>query len=192
MQEVILAQTLSRAAPGLVADTLIDVALVAALVVSAVTDLHNRTIYNAVTYPCFVGGVLLNALSGGVAAAFDAILACAVALLIVGPLVWARAMGAGDLKLLLAVAALGRTRFFLWSLGYTAIAGGLLAVISVTLRGRWRHTAGRLVRLCTRPRHFAREEVQARRFEDYLPYGVAIAAGTGYALCHKWLGTLGR
>jgi prepilin peptidase CpaA len=136
--------------------------LAVALAISVVTDLRQRRILNAVTYPA-----LLLAAGGAVWLGGAALLGKALlgALICAGPLLIAMGrgwMGAGDVKLM-AVAGLvaGATRG--WPLPLTllfdvAIAGGLQALL-------W--MAAARVRRQEAPRH--------------VPYAVAIAAGAAWA-----------
>lgn len=138
------------------------VTLAAALAVSVVTDLRRRLILNAVTYPALlvVAGCFLSL--GGL----QLLLASALgALVCAGPfaLMMLRGwMGAGDVKLMAVAGAVSGAAagwpFSLAVLLSVAVAGGAQAVlwmIAARIRGQ------------ERPR--------------YVPYGVAIAAGTGWA-----------
>lgn len=135
------------------------VVLLAALLVSVVTDLRRRLILNLVTYPalavvsaCFLwlGGwpLLLQSAIGA--------LVCAVPL---GLAMWRGFMGAGDVKLIalsgaVAGAAAGWP-FSLTILLYVAIAGGVQAAL-------W----------------LAAARIRGAEKPKYVPYGVSIAAGT--------------
>jgi prepilin peptidase CpaA len=137
--------------------------LLCALAVSVVTDVRRRRILNAVTYPAmlicaasvvWLGGFPLLAQSG------LGVLICA------GPLAAASFrgwIGPGDVKLMAVVGivsgAMGGWRFSLTTLFWVTIAGGLqsaLWLVAAKVRGQERPRA--------------------------VPYGVAIAAGTLWAL----------
>ena len=136
--------------------------LALALLVSSVTDLRHRRILNAVTYPALliVATCLLSL--GGITLLLRSLLG---ALLCAAPLAlaaWRGWMGAGDVKLMalagLVSGAAAGWPFSLAVLLDVAGAGGILA-LSWMLAAK---AAGR-----PRPRS--------------VPYGVAIAAGTGWA-----------
>jgi prepilin peptidase CpaA len=132
------------------------------LLVSVVTDLRKRLILNVVTYPALliVAGCFLWL--GGWRLLLDSALG---ALVCAGPfaLMMLRGwMGAGDVKLMAVAGAVSGAAagwpFSLAVLLYVAVAGGvqsLLWMVAAKARGE------------ARPK--------------YVPYGVAIAAGTGWA-----------
>jgi len=134
-------------------------ALAVALAVSVATDLRNRRILNAVTYPALavVAGCVLWL--GGLPLLLQAVLgalACAAPLAFA---MWRGWMGAGDVKLM-ALAGLVAAAAAGWPLAvtvllYVAIAGGAQALL-------WAAIAR--ARGLERPRT--------------IPYALAIAAGT--------------
>jgi len=135
-----------------------------ALAVSVVTDLRERRILNAVTYPALLLAVVAAAWTGLVGQALLGALICA------GPLaaaMWRGWMGAGDVKLMavtgLLAGAAGGWPLCLAVLFDVAVAGGVLALAFIC--------AAR-IRRQPPPRH--------------VPYAVAIAAGAAWAL---WAGT---
>ena len=130
-------------------------ALCVALAVSVATDLRCRLILDVVTLPVLALVLGIYARQGGTSALTDSILGLAVC---AGPFFVAafpRWMGWGDAKLMAVVgAALGWPLAFM-ALLYVSIAGGaqaLLWIVFAKLRGR------------EKPK--------------YVPYAVAIAAGT--------------
>ena len=147
--------------------------------VAAVSDLRTRTIPNRWTLSALGVGLLLAGVSGLkplLLAAAGAGLAAAVFV----PLWALRALGAGDVKLLMAMGALLGPRGLVVGLLWTALAGGALAVYAAAQRGALlamvKDTGAlalHLVTLGTRGR---------RRTLDTLgtlmvPYGIAIAIG---------------
>jgi len=95
------------------------------------------------------------------------------------PFCLAGAVGGGDLKLMAAVGAILGTRLAGWALYYTVLSGGVLAIVYLLWTGQ---LLAYLMRLC---RWFA-----GRREADHdglakrptLPFGLAIAAGTIWAI----------
>jgi Flp pilus assembly protein protease CpaA len=132
------------------------------LTVSVLTDLRDRRILNAVTYPAFLSIAACIAWLGGTSLLAHALLG---ALLCATPLALAMSrgwIGAGDVKLIslagLVAGAAAGWPFALTLLLDTAIAGGLQALLWIAIaRARSQQS----------PRH--------------VPYGVAIAAGTAWA-----------
>jgi len=95
---------------------------------ASVCDLRTRRIPNGLTLTAVVLGLLWHGLSGGergLSAIWLAGLGVAALTL---PLWLARALGAGDVKLLGAVGALMGPGFLLWTLLGTIFAGGLMAL----------------------------------------------------------------
>jgi len=130
-----------------------------ALAISVVTDLRSRLIYNVITLPALALELLLVWLSAGLVTVGDAgvgVLICA------GPFALSAifgAMGMGDVKLMAVVGvvagAAGGWTGALKVLTYIAVAGGVQVAV------QWIFAA---LRKTERPK--------------YIPYGVAIAAGT--------------
>src|SRR3989441_2587910 len=136
--------------------------LALALVVSSVTDLRQRRIPNAVTYPAMLIVTACLVWLGGLSLLLESILGALVCVAPLALAMWRGWMGAGDVKLMaiagLVSGAAAGWPFSLVVLLDVAIAGGVLA-LSWMLAAR---AGGQ-----TRPRS--------------VPYGVAIAAGTAWA-----------
>jgi len=157
------------------APVLLVLLLAAGLGTSLVTDLRSRLILDVVTLPMLGLGLAIR----GALVGWDGPLGLASGLLGAGVglgafLVpaWRGGIGMGDVKLAGAVGAvLGVERIFA-ALLWIAVAGGLFAFAVVALRGRVRSTLRGIARtILLRPPVQATERI-------YLPYGVAIVAGT--------------
>ena len=154
-----------------------DFVLAVFALVVMVTDFRWRRIPNVVTYPTMLLGLVLAALqrfpgeirmpfgdtpgSGGF---LDHLLALVAALAVLYPLFSARAMKAGDVKLLMTVGALKGLLFLFWSFVYGALIGGVVALAYI---GVQRLARGRKLR-----------DV----LQTFIPYGVSLAAGSLIAL----------
>ena len=140
-------------------------ALFLALAIGVVTDLRSRLIYNAVTLPALALVLIGFTWAGGSEALIDCLIGlavCAVPLLLASLRGW---IGMGDVKLMALAGAAAGWPGSLAVLVYVSIAGGLQSVlwlVAARLRGQ------------ERPK--------------YVPYGVAIAAGTVAAFF--WAGRL--
>lgn len=152
------------------------------VVTAAVYDLRRQKIPNLLTYPTMAMGLGCHAAFGGLdGLLFSAAgLATGLGLLMVPYLKgW---MGAGDTKLMGAVGAiLGAKGAFTAGL-FTAVAGGLYAVVLLSIHWRWglaflaaQADRLRLLALPIQPVPVSGDENAAR---PRLCYGVAIAAGT--------------
>jgi len=167
-----------------------DAILAALLMASAVTDLRERRIYNALTYPAILAGWAL-ALLGGPGAFGSALAGAALGAACFTPLVLVGGMGLGDLKLMAAVGALGGFVLAAAALIDAALAGGVIAAGLLLVR---RGGPGPVLRrvaavpgavwLALRTR--GRRRMTARRGEVTVPYGVAIALGTLVARMGRW------
>lgn len=163
--------------------------LVLVLVASAVTDLLDRKIYNAITYPAILVGLLLHAMAGWRPLA-DAAGGVALAVAVFYPLCRAGGMGLGDLKLMAVVGAMAGVAVVGASMVTSALLGGVFAMALTLRRGTAMATLRRAVRVPSvlagslrrkRPSRFA-----APKRGDAIPYGVAIALGTGVVLAWHW------
>ena len=133
--------------------------LFAALAVSVVTDLKKRLILNAVTLPALAIAAVCVLCLGGLPLLGESALG---ALVCAGPLALAMLrgwMGAGDVKLMALCGAVAGAAagwpFSLMVLLYVAVAGGVQALLWIAVA-----------------------KVRGQEKPKYVPYGVAIAAGT--------------
>src|SRR5207247_1266153 len=130
------------------------------LAISIVTDLRSRLILNVVTYPAlvlilisifWVGGwpQLVNSLIGIAIAAGPIFLSCLITIR------GQQAMSLGDVKLMAVAGAASGWPPAVGVIMYVSIAGGLQALLWIVVA-----------------------KVRGQPKPDYVPYGVAIAAGT--------------
>ena len=130
-------------------------ALFLALAISVVTDLRSRLIYNWVTLPALALVLIGFTWVGGSQALIDCFIGlavCAVPLLLAS---LRGAVGMGDVKLMALAGAAAGWPGSLAVLVYVSLAGGVQALVWLAV---------------------ARARGQGR--PRYVPYGVAIAAGT--------------
>ena len=169
-----------------------DWILVAAMLVAAAWDLKWRRIPNWLTVPAFVLALALR-VPLGTGPLLDGLLAGLIAFAL-GVVVFALGgLGGGDVKLLTAAGAfLGVDR--LWrALLVTALVGGAIALWAVIRRGRGKETLANMYIVITSLR--SREAYTGWKGEEgdapltirsagviTRPYGVAIAAGSIYAV----------
>jgi prepilin peptidase CpaA len=153
------------------------VALAAGLSVAAVVDLRTRRIPNGLTATMAGIGVGLAAsgVSGISLGAAFAGFALGLALMLPGHLFGAT--GAGDVKLMAAVGAIVGPGLVVTAFLFTAIAGGVLAVIVAARRRRLGATLAGTARLVSTPAE-ARQELKSAAPSSRFAYGPAIAAGS--------------
>jgi prepilin peptidase CpaA len=102
--------------------------LVGIVGVALVTDLQNRKIYNWLTFPAMLAGLVLNTVLGGLQGLESSAIGLLVgsAVFLVG--FFMGAMGAGDVKLMAAVGAFIGPVDAAIALLFTFIAGGVFAL----------------------------------------------------------------
>lgn len=101
----------------------------AVLLTAAWTDLATRRVPNALTLPAIAAALALR-LPLGADAAVAGLLGVGLALAICLPFFAAGAMGGGDAKLLMAVGAFLGPRELVTALLLTAVAGGVMGLVS--------------------------------------------------------------
>lgn len=158
--------------PHAAVESPLQVLILVLVAIAVVTDLRRRRIFNALTFPAMALGLVLNAWLGGVTGVVLSLagLVVGVALFLIPVATGGR--GAGDLKLLAAVGALGGPVFVLWCALFTSMIGGVFAVLVLLAKRRFVTVAGGMaLDLYTR---------QAPRMDSNLrlPYAIPIALGT--------------
>jgi prepilin peptidase CpaA len=123
-------------------NSLIQVLIVVSVSVASVTDIRTRRIPNALTFPAITLGLIVNGIVSGADGVLRALagFGLGVALFIIPVAFMGR--GAGDLKLLAALGALGGPAFVFWCALFTSIAGGIFAVAALIARRRFTLVAG--------------------------------------------------
>jgi prepilin peptidase CpaA len=168
--------------------TFAHVIITAIALTGCLWDLQTRRIPNYLTFGGATLGVLYALVTGGWQAAAVSAAGWAVGLILFIPFFLLRGLGGGDVKLLAALGAWFGPAGMLVLAFYTAVAGGLLALVVVLFTGyfstafknlwlllcHWRVTGLKAVP------DISLDNPHSRR----LPYGVAIAAG---AVTTLWL-----
>jgi prepilin peptidase CpaA len=172
----------------------VELVLVVILLVAAIFDIRYRRIPNWLTMSGVLLGFAMNALigppEGGVLFALEGLAAGFGVYLFLYLL---RAMGAGDVKLMAAVGAMvGWERWFGIFL-VTAIIGGLMAFVLITIRRRTKKTLWNVGFILSemkhgRPAYLSKEELDVRNKKSVgLPHGAVIAVGNVFfiAICAR-------
>ena len=102
--------------------------LVGVISVALVTDLQNRKIYNWLTFPAMLAGLVLNFAIGGLAGLQSSLIGLLVGSIVFLVGFFVGAMGAGDVKLMAAVGAWLGWPFTVAAVIYVTIFGGLIAI----------------------------------------------------------------
>ncbi|MDG5788473.1 A24 family peptidase [Evansella sp. AB-P1] len=152
------------------------------LLISLVTDLMYRKIYNTITFPAMVFGFIYYIWTDGWNGFLFSGLGFLVGIgLLFIPFVLG-GIGAGDVKLLAAIGALMGTSFVFYTFLYTCIAGGIIAIILIIKKKQGKGLYHRMMNAVTL------KSVKIINDEDLhhaFPYGVAIFIGT---FCAFYLG----
>ena len=152
----------------------------AAVSVASVIDWRSRRIPNLLTFPLAVIALLSNAVAGGGSGFLSSVAGLVVGLVFFLLLMSLGAMGPGDVKLMAGLGALLGVVHVFWIGLFTAVMGGVLAILYSMGQGslpRMAHRTWVLVRhIIFTGRLPKAEELGARR-EDYMPYALAIALG---------------
>ena len=143
---------------------------------AVVTDIRTRRIPNWLTAGMAAAGFGI-AVGGGHVTPMQAALGMVVGLLLMLPGHVIGATGAGDVKLMAAVGAVVGTGSIVRVFLYTAVAGGVFAVVVALRRGRLHQTVSDTAMLVTAPAA-ARVTIEASDRANRFAYGPAIAAGT--------------
>ncbi len=161
-----------------------EIALAALVIVAAVYDIRFRRIPNWLVVTGFGLGLALNIFFFRVDGLILALLGATLAFAIYLPFFALRAMGAGDVKLMIAIGAFVGARNWLILFLITAILGGILAVCLLLVRGgliRARKNVlfilGELVRLRLPYQRDPALDIKHPRAVT-LPHGISIALGT--------------
>jgi len=170
--------------------------LTAALVcagIGAVWDIRTRRIPNKLTGPALVVGLLLHLYVGGWRSMLSAALAGLIGGVVFLIFHLAGGMGAGDVKLIVAVLTIAGIHFVPQILLATALSGGIFAVVLAIWHGQLRSTLANIGVLFTHHRMHGmapHDELNVSNPATLrLPYGIAIAAGTAVCLVSFGAGT---
>lgn len=176
-----------------------DYILLALLLAALFFDLTRKKIPNFLTFPIMLWGLLAHTITGGAEGFLFSVYGLLLGLAIFFIPFMLGGMGGGDVKLLGAIGAIKGLQFVFYAAVFTAFCGGILAVIYLIynrqllrilkkilafvavplltlLYFRFRNPyLNQLSLLLSSAETHSEEKV-------YLPYGVAIAAGTIIAL----------
>ena len=158
-------------------DLIVLATLAAGLAIAAAIDLRTRRVPNPLTALLATTGIVLAAtgLSGLTVGASLMGLTLGLALMLPSHVIGAT--GAGDVKLFAAAGALIGPGPIVMALLYTALAGGVLALVVSAKRRRLRHTIGGTVQLIAAPMSGA-AVIEAPLRNNRFAYAPAIAVGT--------------
>ncbi|UCD84719.1 MAG: prepilin peptidase [Deltaproteobacteria bacterium] len=158
------------------------------LLTTAITDLAYKKIYNFITIPAMVLGLLGNACFGG----WDGLQLSLIGLLVGGGVFFLififGGIGGGDVKLMAAIGALMGYPFIVGAVFYSVLVGGLMAIILMI----WRNALWSSVKNISLSLYTAfvpgLERVPLNPENSLpVPYGMAIVLGTLGAWIERYL-----
>ncbi len=149
------------------------------------TDLLYRKVYNHLTFPAIALGFALNYWFWGVSGLRSSGLGLLVGFFPLLLIFMAGGMGGGDVKLMAAIGAIMGFPFILAALLYSALTGGVIALVTVIWKKQWRTLGGdigRAVVLIFRPSAGRDTEPEKNnRPRLTIPFGFAIFLGSLWA-----------
>ena len=155
--------------------------------VAAFVDYRSRKIPNWLTVPAFVAGLTLRTALLGWPGAKSALEGTGLALVLLLPLVLMRALGAGDWKLMGAIAAFLGPVMFLFVLLGSILVSGIMAMVEMARTRKIRETLHNLYVLVQGFFSFglrAHPQISLDNPELLkLPFGVAVAIATVVVYC---------
>lgn len=161
------------------------ITLTVGLVIAVFSDLLVRRIPNAVTFGMVIVALALHTWFGQWEGLMFSLAGLLIGLICFMPLYLFAAMGAGDVKLLTAIGAIVGAKVVFIAALMTVIAGGVIALAYITVRGGLPAMCRRYVSmfwllLARQPEYIppAPGEAAGLRF----PYALAIACGTALAI----------
>jgi prepilin peptidase CpaA len=144
-------------------------------------DLHSRRIPNFLTFTAAALGLCLNAVDGGIMGFVDSLSGLGLGLGVFLLFYLAGGMGAGDVKLMGGMGAFLGWEKTLYALFLTALVGGIMAAVQLSLNRSWKANF-KSVRILLTARMKDPDGQAGDGLEvsggNTLPYGVAIALGS--------------
>jgi prepilin peptidase CpaA len=151
--------------------------LAAGLAAATVIDLRTRRIPNVLTATMMAGGVALAATGVSGISVPASLLGFFLGLLFMMPGYALGATGAGDVKLMAAVGALVGSPLIVWAFLFTAVAGGVLAVLVAARRKRLAATLTQTGKFISAPEETPKE-IRAAGAASRFAYAPAVAVGS--------------
>ena len=154
--------------------------LIPLAVVIAYYDVRYRRIPNAFVLAAFSGGVLMNAILGGLQGVYSSIAGCLLAFFLMFMFHIFGAMGAGDVKLFAAIGAVTGLHLVVPTFIVVVLTGGLLAIVSIIRAGILVTTMQRVLQIFAGMLpgwQMPKFTVPLDR-KHTIPYGVAITMGS--------------
>jgi prepilin peptidase CpaA len=165
--------------------------LAVCLPIAVVTDVRSRKIYDVLTLPTLGLAVLARFVLAGWDGPFgmaEGLVGALIGFGVFGVMSRMGGMGMGDVKLMAAVGAILGWPLILAALAFVTLCGGLQALLTAIWTGAFLRTLKSTGMMFLRGLRLSKAEAP-RAERQYVPYGVAIAAGTVWTvLWQPWIG----
>lgn len=150
------------------------------LLISGITDMLKGKIYNWITFPGIVMGFALSYYYNGWSGLISSLAAFIITAVIFIVLYVLGGFGAGDVKLMMAIASIVGLRFIFPLIFYSVIAGGIMANIVIIKHKQfiksWRNALRFFLFLIPKVR--LKSEPLDKKNSITIPYGYAISIGS--------------
>lgn len=161
--------------------------LTTALAICVVTDLRRRRIYDAVTLPAAAGALFLRAnlegLGGLEAGLVSGLVGLSAALVLFGAFArFQKGLGWGDVKLAAVAGAVFGFPLVFGALMFITLAGAVQAIISLLWQGALSDTLQAWARRIRKHRSEGQRHGEMEAPRRHIPYSVAIALGSFWAM----------
>ncbi|MCK5241798.1 prepilin peptidase [bacterium] len=147
------------------------------LLIATITDLAKHKVYNWLTFPALGLGLGLNVALQGVPGLWFGVAGLLIGGLLFFPAFLWGGMGAGDIKLVAVVGAFAGWIFVLNVALYTALVGGVIAVVVLIVKGELWQTLKNISRFL-RSIFVPKLTIEPLSKKYPMPYALAIALGT--------------
>ena len=155
---------------------------VAAACVCACADLRTKKIPNQLTLPAAVAGMVINLIFGGFGGLLTSILGLTAGFACI-TLWFLGGLKAGDVKLYMAVGALGGWRYAMNAIMYSILIGGGVALVLMLMRKSGRASLKNVWNYCLNMCYVRRFWMyEANGQSSYFCFGGCIAAGAAVAM----------
>jgi prepilin peptidase CpaA len=172
---------------------IVQILLAAVCLIAGYYDILYRRIPNWLTLPTVLVGLVLSPLlslhSSPWRGLADAAIGVGLAMLINFPLYLLHARGAGDVKLMAAIGALVGWRAWIAIFIVSSLLGGVLAVVLMLAKGRFRKTIWNIGYIIAEIVHFRAPHLRSEELDVARPTGLRLPQGAVIALgCFALLG----
>ncbi len=163
-----------------------DILLYAVIAVCAITDVMYGKIFNKITYPAILLGLVVNVFLG-MNSFQSSVIGMLVAFVLFLIVFMIGGLGGGDVKLMTAIGAIKGYPFVMYAAFYSALVGGLMSIAIMIWKGKFLRGMRNIFRVIfsyvfsfifpgMKPLSLSPEE------SEKIPFGFAICLGTLWAV----------